>query len=211
MVTLVISRRTPAATIKINVKYTIVDASGLQKYEDYGRFADLCRAGCKNYARKWSCPPYSPTFGSAFSGYKSALLILLHSNPNQYCDIADDWLRVKKTNSTQKSLVESILRGLERDLPGVCLLNGSCGLCESCSCPANLPCADIVNRRFSMEAVGLNVTRISEDYFNHRLLWYRPKEVPEYTSVISCILSNRQISDSVIRGYLKKGYDVCFK
>lgn len=43
-----------------------------------------------------------------------------------------------------------------------------------------------------MESLGLNVEEISKNILNHELVWYRKKQLPLYTSVVSCLLNDNQ-------------------
>lgn len=198
----ILHTNTPSSSISIQGQIMIIDSKLLLNYEDYELFSDLCKSGCPNYNKKWSCPPFSPTFNAHFSQYKNAVIFLMYANLNQYQYIKSDYLKVKASNVTLKTTCESILRTLEPVFQGIALTNGSCRHCKPCNCKLSLPCKKPVKRRYSMEAVGLNVDKISNELFSHPLLWYKKNNLPEYTSVVSCLLTNKEVDISYLKLFI---------
>lgn len=189
-----VQRRLANRTISIQIKgclFASVDI--LQGYYEGTTIKDACKAGCPNYKKKWSCPPYSKPFPKISSPYLSACLLCFSTKMRFYSDIKNTYLAVKAANVTLKSLIERCARYIEDYTAGYALLSGSCRLCKPCRCKSGLPCQHPDKMRYSMEATYLNVQQMCLDFLDHRLLWYENKRLPEYTSVVSLILHNRHI------------------
>jgi len=70
---------------------------------------------------------------------------------------------------------------------------GSCRLCKPCKCKQGKPCAHPDKMSYSFEAMGVDVGALVEHFFKSTLLWYKPKCLPEYTSVVRGLLSSKKI------------------
>lgn len=185
---------TPTTSIVITVKAIVVNAELLKTYENKQKFEKLCEIGCPNYNNKWACPPFSPSYTQFSKNYVNALLILQYCNLMQFTYTKTEYIKLKASNSILKSKSDKLMRFLEEEYSGMMLSNGSCRLCKPCSKKSGGLCKKPNKMRYSMEALGLNVEQITEDFFNHKLQWYKNKLVPGYSSVVSCLLSNSQLS-----------------
>ena len=191
------NNKTPSSNIVVNVKITTLESSALVKYESKHCFDKLCMLGCPTYGNKWSCPPYSPKFSEYQSDmYPYAILVLFWCTLDQFNYAKTEFIKVKASNSILKSRMDKFMRNLEQTLGGVVLSNGSCRLCNPCNKKKNENCKKPTEMRFSMESLGLDVGRITTDFFNHPLLWYKDKKIPTYSSVISCLLTKDTIQEA---------------
>ncbi|CEO08506.1 DUF2284 domain-containing protein [Paraclostridium sordellii] len=197
--------KTPSSDIVINLKAVTCSVTDLCGFEDKPLFNKLCKVGCPNFEKKWSCPPYSPRFTSYSKNYKYALVILMYCNLDQFNYTKTEYMKIKASNSILKTRMDKLMRFLENELDGLMVSNGSCRLCKPCNCKKSLPCKKPNLKRYSMEALGLDVGNISLDIFNHKLLWYKDKIAPKYSTVISCLLLNNIESNKDIYTYLKGG------
>lgn len=109
-----------------------------------------------------------------------------------------DYMKIKASNSILKSKSDKIARIFENKLSGIMMSNGSCRLCKPCNKKKELSCKRPNDMRYSMESLGLNVEQISEDFLYHKLLWYRDKTAPKYSSVLTGILTNKYVDPSDI-------------
>lgn len=175
----------------------------LKGYMDYTKFSELCKSGCVNYGKKWSCPPYSPLFEEFTKGYSYISICLLHIKLQQFSYIKNDYLKVKAANSILKSRIDKTLRKLKRP-DNHYISTGSCRMCKPCKCKLDKPCAHNDIKTYSFEALGVDVSNMVKDLFDFKLLWYRKKNVPEYTSVVAGLLSNEIIDENIIFEILKK-------
>lgn len=185
---------TPTTNIIVALQTAIVDANSLRTYEDKYKFESLCAIGCPNYNKKWACPPLSPTYSNVSEEYSTIILLLLHCNLSQFNHVKTEYMKIKASNSILKSSSDRFMRFLEKRYSGVMLSNGSCRLCNPCNRKKGLECKRPQEVRYSLEALGLNVGAISKEYFNHKLLWYSDKTAPLYSSVLTGLLTNDQIS-----------------
>lgn len=204
MITYDFYNRTHSADIHINIKAQLLDAVELQNYENCTQFNLLCETGCVNYHKKWSCPPFTPTYRKISSEFQKALLILMECSLDQFNYTKTEYMKMKASNSILKSKSDKLMRHLESELSGLMLSNGSCRLCKPCALKNGSPCKRPDKMRYSMEALGLNVEKISLDYFNHKLLWYTNKTAPKYSTVISCLLISYTVDDSLLNKLIKK-------
>ena len=201
------TKNTPSDRIIIKAKVVKAPADILAKYQDKLRFENLCKSGCPNYGRKWSCPPYSPGYSAYYKDYPHVLLVLFWCTLDQFSYAGTEIIKVKAANSILKSSIDRFMRSLAQEFNGVMLSNGSCRLCRPCSRKTGTDgCKRPEEMRFSMEALGLDVSSISKDFFDHPLMWYKNKKAPLYSSVISCLLIKKEIKDAgmicMIRDYL---------
>lgn len=189
---------TPTASIVINIAATVTDSRIIAKYEEKPYFDKLCEYGCPNYGCKWSCPPFSPNYSSFLAKYPHIILVLMWCNLDQFHYTKTEYMKVKASNSILKSRMDSLMKDYESAFDGFTLSNGSCRLCNPCNKKKQLPCKKPTKMRFSMESLGLNVEKISNDFFKHKLLWYKEKTAPAYSSVLSCLLTTDETSEKSI-------------
>ncbi|MFW2503474.1 DUF2284 domain-containing protein [Clostridium diolis] len=197
--------KTPSKEIIITGKLAKTLTNNLLKYEYKDKFSQLCKDGCPNFGNKWACPPFSPSFSSYSKNYPYSYLVLLSCNISEFNYIKQEYMKLKASNSILKSRSEKIMRSLENHFNGVMLSNGSCRLCKPCSCKKKLTSCNRPNlMRFSLESLGLDVSKISIDLLNHELLWYKNKRSPEYSTVVSCLLTKDLISEVDLVTFIKK-------
>lgn len=190
--------KTPSTEVLVNLQTILIKADMLEKYEHKNEFENLCADGCPNYNNKWSCPPFSPSYSHTSKEYSNIILMLLYCDLSQFDYIKTEYMKIKASNSILKSKSEKLARFLEEDMCGVMITNGSCKLCKPCNRKKNLNCKRPKEMRYSLEALGLNVGLISKEFFNHELLWYENKLAPKYSSVITGVLTNKQVDEDYI-------------
>lgn len=176
------------------LEYTFMDmvlpTESLHPYQDKSKFDTLCKSGCINYGKKWSCPPYSPEYAKFTVSYKYINLIMLTINTDQLEYIHQDFLKIKAANVILKSRIDKTLR-LVMDKNEYYISTGSCRLCRSCMKKNNEVCCHPDLRTYSLESLGIDVEKVTEDIFQTKLLWYKKKEeIPKYTSIVAGLLTN---------------------
>lgn len=173
------------------------------KYEDKIKFDNLCKGGCPNYARKWSCPPFSPSFADAALKWENLYILFMHAELSQFSYIKNDYLKVKAANNVLKSRADRFIRKMA-GLYGSYISTGSCRLCKPCKCKTDMPCAHPDLMACSFEALGIDVGRMVCDCFQKQLLWYRRSHLPQYTSAVCGILTNEELSLEDLENNYKK-------
>lgn len=119
----------------------------------------MCQFGCKNYGRKFSCPPESLGFKQELikRDYKWAILFAttykVLSNHNNY--------QMRALNRHKESEIQRICKQIG-DILNTCgidhqlLSGGSCHRCRECSYQRNEACKKPYLKQVSMEAVGID-------------------------------------------------------
>jgi predicted metal-binding protein len=174
-----------------------VQAQELKQYVDLPKFAELCRTGCINYAKKWSCPPFAPAYDRYISKYKFLTVCVMSINLSQFSYVRNDYLKVKAGNIVLKSRIDRALRALA--VNGLKYIStGSCRLCKPCKCKIGEKCSKPDKMAFSFEALGVDVNSMTVDLFLHELRWYKKGFLPTYTTVVAGLLSNTLINTKLI-------------
>lgn len=196
--------RTPSAEIPYTVEICCLPPAACVPYIDQARFSALCEKGCPNYARKWSCPPFAPLFTDIALKWKNLYVLFLCTDMAHFSYIKNDYLKIKAANNILKSRADRFIREMS-SLHGACISTGSCRLCKPCKCKKEMPCAHPELMAYSFEALGIDVSRMVEDCFHRPLLWYQKHALPEYTSVVCGILTNKALTiDDLKESYQSK-------
>ncbi|MEL7658530.1 MAG: DUF2284 domain-containing protein [Bacillota bacterium] len=196
----IFSHKTPSSTIQIKLSLEITKAQALCSYENAEYFHSLCKTGCENYDKKWSCPPYCPTYSSYSAPYDYCLLTLFYCDLSQFDYIEKEYLKIRASNSILKAQAEKFSRFLEEELSGKMLSTGSCRLYKPCSKKLDSDqCNHPLKLRYSLESLGLDLSKVSEDYFGHALQWYQNKTAPAYSTTLSGVMTNKQLDSDFIK------------
>lgn len=192
----IIKHTIPPVEIVINVKALITTKASLNKYENKDKFFGLCKDGCKNFGKNWSCPPFSPSYGKLVERYKNVLIVLYYSRLDQFGHIKSKDKLISDSHYILKSEIDKMMYSLEVAYDGVSILNGHCWLCDICACEESHSCKKPHQMRYSMESLGLDVEDISFDFFQHKIAWYLNDELPEHSTILSCFLTNNELNES---------------
>lgn len=186
---------TQNAIIGYTCEKSCVETSYIMRFEDKKHFDKKCMEGCMNYGKKWSCPPYSPTYSSFVKDYNYIEIYMLCMELDQFSYIKQDYLKVKAANSILKSRIDKALREVINENMFY-ISTGSCRLCKSCNKKSGKVCAHPNLHTYSFEALGINVSNLTKDIFDKELLWYRKGYLPNYTSVVAGLLKKDRIKNS---------------
>ena len=152
------------------------------KFVDIPRFLQCCRE-CRNYGKKWTCPPYDFDPEEIWSAYSKLTLIgcrILPDNDGE--DLIRDLFQVKE------QLFQELLR-MEASAPGSMLLSaGACEFCDVCRKEAAEPCCHPERMRYSLESLGANVGAAAEELLGIKLRWFADGHRPEYLALICGLL-----------------------
>lgn len=157
------------------------------------RFLACCRA-CPNYNRRWSCPPYEFSVETVWDQYNDILLYedkvivkpeLLEKSFNQ--EEINELSRILLTPA-QRQMIDTLLT-MEKQYPGSrALFAGTCELCENCDKEHGIPCRHPELLRYSIEALGGNVAKAVQIYFDDIILWAENGHLPEYFLLLGGLL-----------------------
>lgn len=188
-----IIHKTPNNKVKLlsNTEILVID----KIICDYKKFSVLCCIGCRNFDKKYSCPPKSPSFEVLSKDYG---YLLVNAFKVPYIELKKEYNSVRMANVVAKSLQRKIFDKTaqelrENNLKFVILENGSCRLCKTCALQKKEPCKHPDKMRFSLEATGVDVNDLVLKCFDFPLQWYykgKKEKFPEYQCVVSAILTN---------------------
>ena len=161
------------------------------------KFNGLCKSGCPNYGKKWSCPPHAPSFQDFTTGWKNLHILYIRAATDQFTYVKNNYLKIRAANSILKSRADKFLRKMTEQ-KGKFISTGSCRLCKPCKCKSGAACTHLNKMTFSFEALGVDVSMLVDKYFRVPLLWYKPNSLPEYTAVVCGLLTNESFSDKIL-------------
>lgn len=185
--------QTKTAIIKYSIEICSLSSKNCTAFVHKEKFYNLCRDGCSNFNRKWSCPPLSPCFQDFAEGLRNIYIFYLRANLTQFDYIKNDYLKIKAANSILKSRADSYLRSMTKQHDKY-ISSGSCRLCKPCKFKKDMPCAHPNVMSYSFEALGVDVGALVNMYFQEPLLWYLRGNLPEYTSVVCGLLTNDELT-----------------
>jgi len=159
---------------------------------------------CPFYGHSWSCPPNSPYLEKALSTYTEFYLIYSMFNLEGYIQkekertnrsefyIKNTFLLTKSFESNDlENEVAKFLNQYDKAYKKLLLLyDGSCKYCKTqkagaCSFDSGEPCRFPKEKRFSMEAIGIEVIRTIRDLKNKLNIKY-PSNKYSYRFGLAC-------------------------
>jgi len=195
--------KTPSVDLNYIVSIVEVTSDKLIELEDKIKFDAMCASGCPNYNKKWSCPPFAPTYRHFTAGWKYQYICYMQIKIDQFMYIKNDHLKIRVANNILKSKADKYFRKIASKY-GKYISTGSCRFCRPCKCKIGQPCANPERKTYSYEAMGIDVSALVEKYFNNKLLWYKQGQLPEYTSTVCGLLSDELYSFETLRDeYIK--------
>ena len=180
----VIEHLTPSRKIQIEKYCRTIELSSINSNKE--RFQQLCESGCVNFGKKFSCPPFSPSFEKFTSNFDYLDVILYRTSLNQYSDVSP-YNRIRASNSIMKSLLDKELLAFKQSGFSV-VGSGSCRACKPCGAKENIKCKKPDKKIFSLESLGVDVNQLVIDCFDIRLEWYKKGLSQNYTAVVGGVL-----------------------
>lgn len=147
-----------------NLKAIVCDNENLIKFMDRDYFYNLCKEKCSNFNTNWSCPPNTPPFDEFVKDYKNSLLVELTSE----IEDGEEFMKAYKIN---RATLEDLLSKMQIDFECLKTACGPCDLCERCAFLDNKNCYHPEMMRYSMEAMGMDLEKLSDEIFEHKLTW----------------------------------------
>jgi len=161
---------------------------------DYFQSSKLCKSGCKNYNKKYSCPPNSPSFDLLIKRRTELSLLVVKIKTDGQ---KENYLTLKMLNSVARSIQNNFYNYIKetvnkKDIDYYLLGNGSCRSCKKCSLQLNEKCKKPDKISYSLEATGIDVNKLIEHTFNFKLEWYKifNTSFPKYQCVVGGIINS---------------------
>ncbi|WP_027358609.1 DUF2284 domain-containing protein [Desulforegula conservatrix] len=182
---LLIEHKTSNKLISIE-KYTIkINSDSLDIRKKY--FDSLCQMGCINFGKKFSCPPFSPSFDEYKKNFPYLMVICLRLDLSYYKELKPH-MRIKAGNSILKGMIDRILKGYKNKGFRV-VGSGSCRLCKPCGAKEGVKCKKPDERIYSLESLGVDVSQLVRGCFGFDLEWYsKENKEPSYTCTVGGVL-----------------------
>ena len=156
---------------------------------DIPKFLGYCKE-CPNYGNRWSCPPFQKDPMTIWSQYETLRLnaYILPSGPGQDIPAALDNLKTAKDRMMAELLEQELV------IPGSFALSaGTCILCgDNCTRPEGKHCRKPEQMRYSIEALGGDVSKTAELYLKKPMLWIKDSVLPDYLMLVGGLLLKRQ-------------------
>lgn len=180
-----IKHKTPGHEIQVQ-KYSLILASeSLMVKKDV--FESLCQTGCVNFGKKFSCPPFSPSFDKYKKTFPYLMVICLRLDLSYYKELKPH-MRIKAGNSILKGMIDRILKDYKSKGFSV-VGSGSCRLCKPCGAKEGIKCKKPDERIYSLESLGVDVSQLVRDCFDFDLEWYsKENKEPSYTCTVGGVL-----------------------
>lgn len=171
-------------------------ATYIASYRDRDRFLGYCRQ-CRNYERRWSCPPFSFDPERLLARYTHLWIIGTRIEPDDFerrpCHSQAERIeRCRQLITIARQILDDDLLHLEEQFPGsLSLLPGCCFRCpeESCTRIQGQPCRHPEKLRHSLESFGFDVGRTTSDLLGIDLQWSYDEQMPPYLTLVSGLLT----------------------
>ena len=152
-------------------------------FRDVGRFIGYCRE-CRNYGRRWGCPPYDFDTTAVLRRYSAVRLTaykIQPPKPDMALEAAYDIIKPVRL------VAEKELLRLEKELGGMAFsFGGHCYYCDSpCARESGQPCRHPDLVRPSLEAFGFDITKTLSELFGMEIVWIRDGRIPEYLTLVA--------------------------
>ena len=120
----------------------------------------MCKFGCKNYARKYSCPPKSMQIQKKLKEYRYVVLFATTSEIPQ----GNSQWQTRALNRQKEYEIQRISAAIDNiflmnAVKHITLGGGACKRCRKCSQQENNPCKKPHLKQVSMEASGIDCQR----------------------------------------------------
>lgn len=161
----------------------VCSRAALLRHHAPERIEGYCR-GCEKYGVYWSCPPFTRPPLAELPEWTHAVLLC------RRVPLAPETTREQMMTRFQQARVQfgETIRRLEARRGGVtALVAGHCAGCEDCTRGQGRPCRTPARMRYSLEAVGFDVTALTEALAGITLHW--PQQgLPAHLTTVGALL-----------------------
>ncbi len=185
--------RTKQNLLRIEVYLKFIEKKEIKL--DKKLFLKMCKEGCVNYEKKYSCPPFSPEFEQIMGDCQGLFIVLFLCKMSQIN--STEYNKIRIANVIMKSRLDRLMRVLESKFKTSYLSTGSCRLCKPCKLKLDKPCSHPDKRRYSLESVCIDCDYLTKKLFNLPLVWYKNKKAPQYSCVVCGLICNKKESKKI--------------
>ena len=166
-----------------NIKKITIEE--LLKYFNPKIVHNYCKQ-CPDYDKFWSCPEFSFNEKQYLRQYNYAFIISakLYAGEDE----------INSYYSQLRKIFDKKLLELEKKYKHTTsLFAGRCYLCDICSKLSNKPCIYPEYMRYSLESLGIEVTKIVEEVLKDKIIWSNDSK-QEYILLVGGLLSKENIT-----------------
>ena len=127
-------------------------------------FRDMCKSNfCGNYGKCWTCPPDCGDIDEMIAEAQKFEYVLVYQTVGQLED-SYDFETMMEVGHEHNVRVQQVRKLFLDKYNGKTLHLGAggCQICEVCAKKTNEPCRDPENAPCSLEAYGINVSKLAE-------------------------------------------------
>ena len=182
-----------------NMNYTLTTSEAtiaadefIARYRDVERMDALC-GQCPSYGNSWGCPPHGFNPATISDGFKTVKLMGTTIEFDEATRAECTTPEMSRTVATQamREVWETILPELyelERQVPRSRCFTFRCHLCpEGCTRPEGKPCRHPELLRYSLEAVGFDVTAATRDLLGIDLEWSSDGRLTKHITIVTAL------------------------
>ncbi len=164
--------------------YADIDAKTyIKEFRSTDYFIEFCQQ-CKNYGRRYGCPPFDDETLSLVYKYEKVRILGIKIIPN------NKQLPLSVANDLMEPVVKDMneeLLNLEQSLGGYAFgFVGSCPYCggRPCARIEGKPCRHPEKVRPSLEAFGFDMSKTAKDLLGLEIKWSKGELIPEYLTLV---------------------------
>ena len=164
-----------------NIQAVVVSKSEMMQYHDPERIQGYCRT-CDKYGTYWSCPPFEEMPFLGLDEWTDAVIVThkVRIDPALSKDEVIDLFQ-----RSRQDLGEMMMRC---ETGGVLtVIAGHCFGCSTCTRTREKPCGVPARMRFSLEALGFDVTGLAEGLAGQAIHW-PAGGMPDYLTIVGALL-----------------------
>lgn len=160
---------------------------------DMPRIIKGCQ-GCTNYGKLWSCPPFAFDPVNIWHSYSKLKLYAkkvmlpdeLTKRTYSQSELSNEYFKIWKVERTSFFNELLSLERTERDSRA--LVAGCCDICNECARLSGKKCIMPEKLRYSIEALGGDVERTLNLYFDEKTLWAKDGHMSEYILLVGALM-----------------------
>ena len=155
----------------------------IKEFRSTDYFIEFCQQ-CKNYGRRYGCPPFDDETLSLVYKYEKVRILGIKIIPN------NKQLPLSVANDLMEPVVKDMneeLLNLEQSLGGYAFgFVGSCPYCggRPCARIEGKPCRHPEKVRPSLEAFGFDMSKTAKDLLGLEIKWSKGELIPEYLTLV---------------------------
>ena len=163
------------------IQAVVVSRAEMMRYHDPERIQAYCQS-CEKYGMYWSCPPFEAQPFDRLADWSHGVVVtqktpvVAASTP---ADLVDQFLVARQ------SLGERMLQCEGEG--ALAVIAGHCFGCGACTRPRGIACCVPARMRYSLEALGFDVTGLAQGLVGQTIPW--PESgLPDHLLIVGALL-----------------------